>query len=183
MVESFLSVERLSAGELELHRIPVLPREILAACIERSAHLAARKQIEIELGECSDEPIWGDREFLEYACYNLLSNAIKYSPAKTSITVRARHEGDSVRISVEDHGYGMDERELKNIFHKFYRTRRAQESGEAGTGLGLAIVEEIVVQHGGAVEVESVLNRGSRFTLSLPRATRRAMQAVAETQP
>ena len=111
-----------------------------------------------------------DPEFLEYACYNLLTNAVKYSPANTSITVRAWRHRENVRISVEDRGYGMDENEIKQIFRKFYRTSRAQQSSQDGTGLGLAIVEEIVVQHGGSIEVESRINRGSRFTLSLPRA-------------
>ena len=78
--------------------------------------------------------------------------------------------GDEVRISVEDEGYGMDEQEVKHIFQKFYRTRRAQESGEAGAGIGLSLVEEIVVAHGGAIEVRSRVNQGSRFTLVLPRA-------------
>ena len=72
----------------------------------------------------------------------------------------------------------MDEQEVKRVFQRFYRTRRAQESGEAGTGIGLALVEEIVVQHGGAIEVESRVNQGSRFTLVLPRAADRVVQAA-----
>jgi signal transduction histidine kinase len=75
----------------------------------------------------------------------------------------------------------MDADELRNIFQKFYRTQRAQESGESGTGLGLAIVEEIVVQHGGSIEVESRLNQGSRFTLSLPAATGERGSDVSES--
>ena len=117
--------------------------------------------------------MWGDREFLEYACYNLITNAVKYSPASTTITVRARHDTEKVYISVEDSGYGMDETEIKQIFGKFYRTKKALESGVDGSGLGLAIVEEIVVRHGGSIEVESRVNHGSRFTLSLPSARRR----------
>ena len=166
----FLSVERLRAGQLELQRRAVGADDILARCIERVLPLACRKQIRIEHSGGTGDSIWGDPEFLDYACYNLLTNAVKYSPANTSITVRAWHHHENVRISVEDHGYGMDENEIKQIFQKFYRTSRAQQSSQDGTGLGLAIVEEIVVQHGGSIEVESRINRGSRFTLSLPRA-------------
>ena len=69
-------------------------------------------------------------------------------------------------------------------FGKFAQeTRRAQQSGEAGTGLGLAIVEEIVVQHGGSIAVESRVNQGSRFTLALPRAATRMLQTAGRPQP
>ena len=59
----------------------------------------------------------------------------------------------------------MDEKELGNVFQKFYRTRKAIDSGEAGTGIGLSIVNQIMVQHGGKVEVASAPGRGSCFTL------------------
>jgi signal transduction histidine kinase len=177
MVEIFLSVERLSSGQLQLHREVIDADEILSTCVERALPLAGRKQITIDHHAGGQNPIWGDREFLEYACYNLVANAVKYSPAQTAITVRSWQDRGSVLISVEDRGYGMDAQELRNIFQKFYRTKRAQESGESGTGLGLAIVEEIVVQHGGTIEVESRVNQGSRFTVALPRASE--AQAVA----
>jgi len=171
MVEMFLSVERLSAGQLELKREPVKVSEVVATCLERARPLAEGKQIRLRpAGPECEEQVLGDREFLEYACYNLITNAVKYSPAGTEIAAGVERAGESVRVSVRDQGYGMDEQEVKRIFQKFYRTRRAQESGERGTGIGLALVEEIVVQHGGAIEVESRVNQGSRFTLVLPRA-------------
>ena len=175
LVDMFLSVEKLSAGELGLKCEAVPPDAILAVCVERALPLAERKQITIrhQLGDAG--PIWGDREFLEYACYNLVTNAIKYSPARTAITVRAWHDQESIALSVEDRGYGMDASEIKNIFRKFYRAPRAEQSAENGSGLGLAIVEEIVVQHGGSIKVESRVNEGSRFTLLLPRAAGRAV--------
>jgi signal transduction histidine kinase len=174
MVEMFLSVERLSAGQIELKREPVPASELLRACLERARPLADRKQIRLTLRPSGEEGlILGDREFLEYACYNLITNAIKYSPADTEIVVDAGQAGDAIRVSVQDQGYGMDEQEVKRVFQKFYRTRRAQESGEAGTGIGLSIVEEIVVQHGGSIEVESRVNDGSKFTLVLPRVRER----------
>ena len=178
MVEIFLSVERLRAGQLELQRQAVGADDILARCVERVLPPARRKGIHIEHVRGAAGPVLGDPEFLEYACYNLLTNAVKYSPANTSITVRAWRHRENVRISVEDRGYGMDENEIKQIFQKFYRTSRAQQSSQDGTGLGLAIVEEIVVQHGGSIEVESRINRGSRFTLSLPRAGGRAARTA-----
>ena len=173
MVEMFLSVERLSAGEVELERGDVSTDELLAACLERATPPARHKHIQVDYQPAHDAMIRGDREFLEYACYNLLTNAIKYSPARSTITVRAWKENGSVRISVADRGHGIDKTDLKNIFRRFYRTRQAHESGENGSGIGLAIVEEIVVRHGGSIEVESRVGDGSCFTLSLPAASLR----------
>ena len=62
----------------------------------------------------------------------------------------------------------MDQKEVRKIFQKFYRTKKAEESGEVGTGIGLSIVEQIVVQHGGTIEVKSRPGEGSCFTLVLP---------------
>ena len=166
----FLSVERLSAGQVELNKAVVSGGEILASAVERARPLAEGKQVRLTCRPGGEDAVLGDREFLEYACYNLITNAIKYSPAKTQIVVSAQGSGQTVRLTVEDQGYGMDENEVRRVFQKFYRTKKAEESGETGTGIGLALVEEIVVQHGGSIEVESGVNHGSRFTLVLPRA-------------
>ena len=167
MVEMFLSVERLSTGQLELKRERIDVDALVADCVDRIRPLATRKRIEIEV-DGSGAELMADREFLDYACYNLLSNAVKYSPSETAISVRAFKQNNSVLISVKDQGYGMDDSDLKNIFKKFYRTKSAQQSDERGSGLGLALVEEIVVQHAGSIEVSSEVGKGSRFTMKLP---------------
>ena len=114
----------------------------------------------------------GDRELMEYAVYNLLTNAVKYSPALTRVRVFSEDDkGGKVRLSIQDQGIGMDKKEVSRIFEKFYRTKRAEQSGEAGTGIGLSIVEQIVTQHGGTIHVESEPGKGSRFTLILKRAS------------
>ena len=81
---------------------------------------------------------------MEYAFYNLLTNAVKYSPAGTARSSPfANRAAVSCALAVQDQGIGMDSKELKNIFKKFYRTKRAEASGEVGTGIGLSIVEQI----------------------------------------
>lgn len=168
MVETFLNVERLSAGQMELRKEPFNVLEIVAACSERARPLAEKKQIRLVVGEVADETLTGDRELMEYAVYNLINNAVKYSPSETQVTVMGHREGGVFRLIVRDQGIGMDQDEVKNLFHKFYRTRKAIDSGEAGTGIGLSIVEQIITQHGGRIEVESEPGKGSCFTLVLP---------------
>ena len=168
MIEIFLSVERLSAGQLELKKEQFSGTDLMSGCVERVRPLAERKQIQIRVEPGQDAPLVGDRELMEYAFYNLLTNAVKYSPASTEVVVSHQRDGDRVRFSVRDQGMGMDQKEVRKIFQKFYRTKKAEESGEAGTGIGLSIVEQIVTQHGGAIEVESSPGHGSCFTLVLP---------------
>ena len=169
MIEMFLNVERLSAGQVELKKDTFPAGDLMAGCVQRALPLAERKQIRI-LTEAApaDVTLTGDRELMEYAFYNLLTNAIKYSPVRTQITLAARRDNGHAHISVQDQGIGMDQKEVKKIFQKFYRTQRAEQSGEAGTGIGLSIVEQIVIQHGGTIEVASRPGQGSRFTMILP---------------
>jgi signal transduction histidine kinase len=166
MIQTFLDVERLSDGQMELKREPFSAREIVEACVQRARPLAERKNIRIQTNVLEGE-LQGDRELMEYAVYNLLTNAVKYSGADTEIKVWCLPQGDQLRLSVKDQGIGMDAKELRQIFQKFYRTKRAEASGEAGTGIGLSIVEQIVHHHGGKMEVTSEPGQGSCFTVVL----------------
>jgi len=181
MVEVFLHVERLSAGQMELKPEAIAVRELVEVCVGRVRPVAERKRITIAVEPLPGELLLsGDRELIEYACYNLLTNAVKYSPQRTEVTVTARSDHSQVRIAVQDQGIGMDQKEVKQIFHKFYRTKKAEESGEAGTGIGLSIVQQIVEQHGGQIEVTSQPGTGSCFTLVLPAAVRAPAGGPAE---
>ena len=169
MIQTFLDVERLSEGQMELKSEAFEIREIVEVCVGRARPLAERKNIRIVV-EALEGSLDGDRELMEYAVYNLLNNAVKYSPADTQVTVSCRRiakgkDAGELRLSVEDQGIGMDAKELSRIFQKFYRTKRAEASGEAGTGIGLSIVEQIVQHHGGKMEVTSQPGHGSCFTV------------------
>jgi signal transduction histidine kinase len=169
MIQTFLSVERLSEGQMQLKREPFPLTGLLGPCIDRVRPLAERKQIAIAFAPPSAEiHLTGDRELMEYAVYNLLTNAIKYSPAETRVAVTSEFDGKNLRLSVRDQGMGMDEQELASIFRKFYRTRKAEASGEVGTGIGLSIVDQIVTNHGGRMEVTSSPGAGSCFTMVVP---------------
>ncbi|HLI84311.1 MAG TPA: CHASE2 domain-containing protein [Bryobacteraceae bacterium] len=171
MIEIFLNVERLSAGEMQLKREDISVEEMIDSCVRRARPLAGRKHIELLPQPLSEElHLAGDRELMEHACYNLLTNAVKYSPQRTQVTISAWKQQEKIFVAVKDQGIGMDGKEVKKIFQKFYRTPKAEQSGEAGTGIGLSIVQQIVEQHGGRIEVTSKPGAGSCFTLVLPAA-------------
>jgi signal transduction histidine kinase len=168
MIQTFLNVERLTEGQMNLKHETFAVREMIRTCVDRVRPVAERKQITLHEQEVAEAAVTGDRELMEYAFYNLLTNAVKYSPPERDVFVRAATDRGLLRLSVEDHGIGMDAKELKNIFRKFYRTKKAEASGEAGTGIGLSIVEQIVTHHGGRMEVESLPGKGSTFTIVVP---------------
>jgi len=171
MIQTFLDVERLSDGQMELKREPFSARQVVEACVQRVRPLGERKNIRINVEEIEGN-LQGDRELMEYAIYNLMTNAVKYSGSDTEITVACHPKGDQLRLSVRDQGIGMDAKELRQIFQKFYRTKRAEASGEQGTGIGLSIVDQIVQHHGGRMEVTSEPGKGSCFTVVLPALSR-----------
>ena len=170
LIQTFLDVERLSDGQMQLKREAFDTAAVVDACAKRVRPLADRKKIQLHVSEPLEGNLNGDRELMEYAIYNLMTNAVKYSPADTEVWVTARQENGHVKVSVKDQGIGMDEQEQKKVFQKFYRTKRAEISGEAGTGIGLSIVDQIVTHHGGKMELTSAPGKGSCFTIVLPAA-------------
>ena len=99
---------------------------------------------------------------------NLIGNAIKYTPKGGAVTVTVKTTGAQILIDIQDNGYGIPASDLPFIFNRFYRVRNDKASEIEGNGLGLAIVKSIVEQHSGQVSVESELNKGSCFCVSLP---------------
>lgn len=168
MIQTFLDIERLTDGQMEIRSEPFELADVIDTCLDRARALAERKGIEMLRGEIASATLNGDRELMEYAVYNLLTNAVKYSPADTTVSVSSHRNNDDIRLSVMDQGIGMDDKEIRNIFKKFYRTKKAEASGEVGTGIGLSLVQQIVEHHSGHIEVTSRPGAGSCFTMVLP---------------
>lgn len=117
---------------------------------------------------CEEHYLVGNEEFLEHLWSNLLDNAIKYSPPKSVISIDIRDTGENIVIKLTDYGKGIAPEALPHIFDKFYRS----ESSKAvpGTGLGLAISHKVVMLHGGKIDVETGLGKGTTFSITLPKA-------------
>ncbi|WP_409251601.1 two-component system histidine kinase PnpS [Bacillus sp. SCS-153A] len=98
---------------------------------------------------------------------NLIGNAITYTPAGGKVTITLKQSESTVEVEVRDNGIGIDEKEIPRIFERFYRVDKARSRDSGGTGLGLAIVKHLIEAHGGSIEVESKVNEGTAFTVSL----------------
>jgi signal transduction histidine kinase/DNA-binding response OmpR family regulator len=109
-----------------------------------------------------------DKSRIRQVMQNLMGNAIKYTPENGRIDIRTQPKNGQVWIKISDSGLGIPEKDLPHIFDKFYRVETDDRSDIQGNGLGLAIVRAIVDQHGGEVQVASVLGEGSTFSFSLP---------------
>ncbi|HWF89337.1 MAG TPA: ATP-binding protein [Pyrinomonadaceae bacterium] len=172
MINTFLSVTQLQRKDKqEVLKIPLRLDEVVRETITSLQPVAKKKRIRlIEQPAHRIPPVAADKGLITQAVKNLLNNAIKYSPERTTVTVSTALEAESVRVCVEDRGYGIPAEAKERVWDKFYRVvREGQEKDEESTGLGLSFVREVVEQHGGRVDLDSEEGRGSRFSFTLPR--------------
>jgi two-component system phosphate regulon sensor histidine kinase PhoR len=168
LIHDLLDVAKLEDGKLLQHAVPV----DIVAMIEEMVTLMqprARKQGVTLSFSCENlRPITADPRNMEEILSNLLSNAMNYSPDGGDVTVTAKGVGEVMEITVSDTGVGIAPEELPKIFEKFYRVKHPRTRQVSGTGLGLSLVKGIVEAHHGTVDVESVPDKGTTFTIRLP---------------
>ncbi len=126
--------------------------------------------VKICLGNEDQAQVVGDPDRLKQVLLNLVDNAIKYTPSGGEVTLSLERDDAWVRVSVADTGIGIPPQDLTKIFDRFYRVDKARSREKGGSGLGLAIGKWIVEAHGGRIEVQSELGKGSTFTVWLPLA-------------
>ena len=172
MINTFLTVTKLQRKDRqEVSKIPLRLDEIVKETIASMQTAAKKRRIRlVEQPSQQLPPVAADKSMITQAVRNLVSNAIKYSPERTTVTVTTSLEAEAVRLSVEDRGYGIPAEAVDRVWEKFYRVvREGQEKDEESTGLGLSFVREVVEQHGGTVNLDSEVGRGSKFSFTLPR--------------
>jgi signal transduction histidine kinase len=109
-----------------------------------------------------------DGEAIASALVNLLSNAMKFSPREKEVKVKLYRDNGNAVFQVSDKGIGISQKEIPKIFERFYQSEYKVASEAKGSGLGLTLVKHIIEAHGGTIEVESEVGRGSRFTIKIP---------------
>ena len=205
LITDLLDLSRIEAGRIELHPAMVSVGDLLQEVVEGLAETARSKGLELTVSRAVGPPVlaFADRDKLQQVLINLAENAVKFTPAGGRVIVAARRvdssssqpvdpskpidqsttrpvdEREWVEVMVEDTGPGIPPEEQGTIFEKFHQVRRDGHGKAQGTGLGLAIAKSLIELHGGRIDVESEVGRGSRFRFTVPTASASAA-ATAE---
>jgi two-component system phosphate regulon sensor histidine kinase PhoR len=169
LTSDLLELAQIEAGKLTLEPRALSWEELVTPCLESLRLRASEKPIEVAAEYAPDlPPLVGDLGALQRVLQNLLDNALRYTPRGGRIAVRVSAEPGGSVLEVADTGIGIPRSEQGRIFERFYRVDPARSRDLGGTGLGLAIVKHLVELHGGRIEVESEVGRGTTFRVHLP---------------
>ncbi len=168
LIGDVLDFQKLEAGRMKLDLQTNSIDEVVSDVHETMALYARKSQVELSFDTAKGMPrAKFDRAKIIQVFTNLISNAIKFTPEEGRVSVNVQQQNADWVISVSDAGMGIPKEALPKIFERFYRVNRPGIEIQ-GTGLGLAIVRKIVTMHGGRIEVESEVDRGTVFTVFLP---------------
>jgi len=169
LVENILDFSRIDARR-KSYRMEVVPvTDVISKALDRFRLLVDGQGVKLSAQVSPDLPSARmDPEAIEQALLNLLDNAVKYSTEDKFVEVSADTQAGQLIVKVSDRGCGIDKKDLQKIFEKFYRVESSDSKKVVGSGIGLTLVKEIIEAHGGRVEVESGVGKGSVFTLTIP---------------
>ncbi len=123
------------------------------------------KNIKVKINCLDTISIKQNHRLLQEAIFNILNNSIKYSSENSLITVDVINNKDNIEVKITDQGIGIDEKHLDRLFERFYRVDESRSRDVGGTGLGLSIVKHIIQMHNGKIKVDSVIDKGTTFTI------------------
>lgn len=170
MLEDTLTLAKASSEELQLNIIPINLTELCQSLIE-NWHIPENNSSKlsfVSVGKASDM-IKGDANLIQKMLTHLVANAVGFSPNGGNIVLELTYEPQNAIVRITDQGIGIPPEEKTKVFERFYRASNANSvPGTPGAGLGLAVVQWIVQQHHGTITIESILNKGTTVTLSLP---------------
>lgn len=171
LINDILDLSKIGAGRLELSLSQFSAEALCQSSMRMIKELAQKKQLTVSCKlDDKVKTIYGDERRLKQILVNLLSNAVKFTPEGESVGLEiiGNVEENQINICVWDNGIGISEHDLSRLFKPFVQldNRFSREAG--GTGLGLMLVSQLARLHGGNVSVQSQLNKGSRFMISLP---------------
>ena len=177
IVDSLLSISKIESGKLELQKSVIDICDLTKDVVAGYGPVAQEKNIDLGHEVCGHSlDICVDPNKIHAVLANLISNSLKFTPEGGWIRVVCEAEEKRVLLTVRDSGIGIAKEDIPKLFDKFTQFGRREGPGEKGTGLGLAIAKNLVEMHGGTIEVESEVDKGTTFTISLP------LTAEAETE-
>lgn len=169
LCNDLLDLERIDAGSIPMVRTPVALGALLGDAHETVQGMADAAGVPLDFS-AEDASIDADPDRIVQVLTNLLSNAIKFSPAGSTVEVRACRSGDEAHFSVRDHGRGIPADQVDRVFERFAQVETDDARKKGGAGLGLSISRAIVAQHGGRIWAESAVGTGTTFHFVIPSA-------------
>jgi PAS domain S-box-containing protein len=170
LVNSLLNISRLELGTFEITPKSIDPADVVSDVLKELEPKIKQNHLSVINNSPEGTVKYSaDAELLHIVIQNLLSNAVKYTPSKGSITVTVGFMNDAFKIIVADTGRGIPAHQKNKIFTKLFRADNVRELDIEGTGLGLYIVKSIVEQSGGSISFTSQINKGTTFTITLPK--------------
>jgi signal transduction histidine kinase len=166
LVGQLLDFSRLDAAAVHLSPQPIMVSDVVEHVVEELAPALGDHRVSVDVNKVM---VLADRGALGRVLTSLLTNAAKFSSPGTPVTVRAEATGDSIVVSVADHGNGIPLDEQDRIFDRFYQSMTNTLS-RRGTGIGLSIAKRLGEMQGGRIRVESMPGVGSTFFLTMPAA-------------
>jgi len=170
LTEDLLVLARVESGEDKLDLHPQPARQLLTEAVSSLQEDARAAEVELVAEDIPDWSVMADSYAVHQVFGNLISNALRYAQSGKKIMLGAEERNNGIEFFVRDFGPGIASEHLPRIFERFYRVDKARSRESGGTGLGLAIVKHIVLNHGGAVRVESAVGHGTTFFFLLPKA-------------
>jgi signal transduction histidine kinase len=168
LIDDLLMLNRLESGALPLELEPVVIPDLVAEAVRNAVPVAAKSDVTLHLDAGQGPQARADPRRLFQVLDNLIGNAVKFSHVGGLVRVSAKYTRGTWRIDVSDAGIGIPPDEAARLFRPFVRGSNARIAGLPGTGLGLSIVQSLVEMHGGQVKVDSVLDKGTTFSVFLP---------------
>ncbi len=168
LIDDLRTLSLADSGELSLVFQPVHPKVILERAAARHALAAQEKDITLRAEADPGLPtIKADIERISQVMDNLILNAFRYTPPGGEVALSAETAGNTLQVRVRDNGSGIAHEDLPFVFDRFYRGDKSRsQNGESG--LGLAIAKSLIEVHGGSIKVESTLETGTEFFITLP---------------
>jgi signal transduction histidine kinase len=169
LVNDLLDSAKIESGTLQLELAPTELPALVGEICEAMGAVAADKGIRVGCHFPEDLPkIRADRAKLRRVLVNLVSNAVKFTPKGGAVDIHGERRGGMVRVSITDTGVGVAEGDIPRLFDKYEQASSRAPRSERGTGLGLYITRQLVELHGGEIEVESEIGKGSTFSFTVP---------------
>ena len=167
-IDRILSLARSDAGKDSLNLDKVNLDELLAEVSADVKLLASEKGLQFELGPRRNLTLRADRLKLRQLFISILENAVHYTPSGGSVSLSVIEKDGMAIVAISDTGIGIPPEHLPHIFERFYRVDQTHSRGDTGTGLGLSIAKSIAEAHGGRMEAESEVGKGTTFSVILP---------------